>query len=103
MRARYGVVCGVCPVSVPKILEAAHIFEVRHGGSDDARNGLVLCPTHHRAFDKGLFAIDPENTALVYKAKGPTKDDLRVTRDDLSHLSKQPHPDALRERYSRWK
>jgi putative restriction endonuclease len=102
VRARYGATCAVCPVAVPEILEAAHIFEIRHRGSDDARNGLVLCPTHHRAFDRGLFAIDPETTALVYKPGGPTRDDLRITRDDLRHLPRQPHSDALKARHAKW-
>lgn len=99
---RYGAGCAVCSIAVPEVLQAAHVFEVKDGGSDDPANGLVLCSTHHAAFDKGIFAIDPEDTSLVYRERGPTKDDLRITRDDLRHLNHRPHSDALEERYARW-
>ena len=37
--------------------QAAHIIPVREKGRDDPRNGVSLCPRHHRAFDKGLFTV----------------------------------------------
>jgi predicted restriction endonuclease len=46
------------------LLDAAHVRAYRDKGSDDPRNGLVLCATHHRAFDKKLFAIDPSTLQL---------------------------------------
>ncbi len=62
---RYGPQCAVCDVSVMGLLDAAHLRAYRDKGSDDPRNGLVLCATHHRAFDKRLFTIDPSTLALV--------------------------------------
>ncbi len=89
-------------MTVPQVLQAAHVFEVKHGGSDHPGNGLVLCATHHVAFDRGLFTVDPDSTALIYRANGPGKAGLRIARDDLRHLANQPHPQALKARYSRW-
>ncbi|KAB2700398.1 hypothetical protein F9K79_05795 [Ochrobactrum sp. Kaboul] len=42
--------------------EAAHIVPRGLKGADDARNGLVLCRSHHWAFDQGLFGIHPDLT-----------------------------------------
>ncbi len=41
-------------------VEAAHIVPRNLKGADDARNGLVLCKSHHWAFDQGLFGIRPD-------------------------------------------
>jgi hypothetical protein len=51
---RYGSRCVACDLKVIALLEAAHIRPKKAKGSDDPRNGLVFCPTHHRAFDHGL-------------------------------------------------
>ena len=40
--------CCVCGIQVPELLDAAHIVGVEHDGTDDPRNGLVFCATHHR-------------------------------------------------------
>ena len=101
VRRRYGNVCAVCPVAVPEILDAAHVFEVRDGGSDHPGNGLALCPTHHAAFDRRLFVIDPETTQLSYRKGGPGKADLRITRDDLRHLKDPPERGALEKRFEK--
>lgn len=37
--------------------EAAHIIPRKMRGSDDPRNGICLCGTHHWAFDEGLLSI----------------------------------------------
>src|SRR6266542_3841531 len=50
--ARYGAACAVCDIDVREVLDAVHLAEKRIKGSDDAANGLVLCATHHRAFDR---------------------------------------------------
>src|SRR5262249_46712978 len=56
--ARYGPACAVCGMDVREVLDAVHIAEKHARGSDDPANGLVLCATHHRAFDRGLFCIN---------------------------------------------
>lgn len=44
---------------------AAHIVPRRLKGADDARNGLLLCRTHHWAFDEGLIGINPDYDVIV--------------------------------------
>jgi putative restriction endonuclease len=99
---RYGRRCAVCNMSVPEVLDAAHLVPDRNQGSYDPRNGLVLCAVHHRAFDTGLFAIEPYTLKLHYKASGPDADALRIDHKTLKHLPKHPHEDALRWRWNRW-
>ena len=55
--ARLGCKCAVCQISHPSLIKAGHIRGKAHKGSDDWRNGLALCATHHDAFDAHLFAI----------------------------------------------
>lgn len=70
IQALYDCTCSVCRIglSSPKgVFEviAAHIVPKSKQGSDDVRNGLALCRTHHWAFDNGLFAIDQNRRILV--------------------------------------
>lgn len=55
----YGAACAVCDLTVTDLLQAAHLRRKAEGGSDDPRNGLVLCALHHLAYDRGLWAIVP--------------------------------------------
>lgn len=62
--------CAVCGTGLqhPKgkfETHAAHIVPRGRSGSDDARNGLQLCQTHHWAFDAGLFGIDGQYKIIV--------------------------------------
>jgi putative restriction endonuclease len=54
-------------------VDACHIvpFSVSH--DDKVTNGLALCPNMHRAFDRGLIAVDDNYQILVSKA---IKDDM---------------------------
>jgi len=92
---RYGAQCAVCDVSVMGLLDAAHLRSYREKGSNDARNGVVLCATHHRAFDKRLFGIEPSTGLLVYRKGGPDASDLGITRSSIEHLPAPPHHEAL--------
>lgn len=46
-------------------LEAAHIVSRSIRGSDDVRNGLLLCKAHHWAFDAGLVSVARDFTVAV--------------------------------------
>ncbi|MEK4117669.1 HNH endonuclease [Paenibacillus sp. FSL W8-0919] len=94
---RYGAVCAVCDIRLPNLLQAAHIVPKKYQGSDDPRNGLVLCANHHLAFDSGLLKINPETTAIEVTPKY-TASMMGITRSNLNHLPNQPHPDALKWR-----
>jgi putative restriction endonuclease len=60
-------VCGQSHVTPDGAIEAeaAHIVPRSLKGSDDSRNGLALCRSHHWAFDRGLFSLSDKMTVLV--------------------------------------
>jgi hypothetical protein len=98
----YGRVCAVCDLDVPELLDGAHIRAKKENGCDDPRNGLVLCASHHRAYDAGLFAIEPDTLRIVTRAPGPEVARLRLLRPSVQHLSKRPHADALAWAWEWW-
>jgi hypothetical protein len=92
---RYGPKCVVCGVSAVELLDAAHICPKLAHGSDDPRNGLVFCANHHRAFDAGLFAIEPSTLEIHCRFDGPDRHALGITHSSISHLARPPHVDAV--------
>ena len=62
---RCGNKCAICGISIPCVLQAAHIVAVQDGGSDDPENGIVLCSNHHLMYDaKTYFTIDKDNKKI---------------------------------------
>jgi hypothetical protein len=100
--SRYGTQCAVCGIKVVDLLDAAHLVPKSERGSDDPRNGLVLCSLHHRALDRGYFAINPETLTIVRKPKGPSFEKINVSRQSISHLSSLPHQEALAVAWELW-
>ncbi len=98
-----GAVCAVCDLAVSGVIEAAHVVPKEHDGSDDERNGLALCATHHRMFDAGLFAISPSDLSIHVMAEGYSSTDLRITRSNLNHMRALPHLTAFEWRWGRLK
>jgi hypothetical protein len=99
---RYGERCAVCGISAPRLLDAAHLRPKRERGTDDPRNGLVLCVSHHRALDAGLFAIEPGSLRIRCKASGPDARALRIDHSTLEQLPNKPHGEAIGWLWSRW-
>jgi hypothetical protein len=77
------------------LLDAAHLRAYRDRGSDDPRKGLVLCATHHRAFDKKLFGINPATFQLTYRSDGPGASELGIAKSAITHLPSKPHSESL--------
>ena len=100
---RYGSRCAVCDISAPQLLDAAHLRSKKEHGSDDPRNGLVLCASHHRALDAGLFAIEPSSQQICFRSSGPDADSLSIRNSTLEHLPRKPHRDALEWLWTRWR
>jgi putative restriction endonuclease len=94
--------CCVCGMRVTGPLDAAHVVGVEHDGSDDPRNGLIFCATHHRAFDADMFAIRPNDLQIISGKRQPSLNALGIDRVSLS-LPRPPHIEALRWRWERWK
>ena len=94
---RYGIECAFCPIREWGVLDAAHLIGKEHEGSDDPRNGLPLCATHHRAIGekRALLRMDPETLEVVADG-GATLESLRVTKTNLNHLPNTPHKTALK-------
>jgi hypothetical protein len=91
---RYGSKCAVCSITHPSLLKAAHIREKRDKGSDDWRNGLPLCSTHHDAYDAHMFAIDPDTLSIMTAPKiSASSIGLSTSSIELNH--RRPHRDAL--------
>jgi len=96
--AQYGSKCAVCDIRQSELLKAAHICGKADKGSDDWRNGLPLCATHHDAFDCFLFAIEPATKAIRCKP-GVREMDIGLREESLRLLRNGPHADALRWRW----
>lgn len=99
---RYSPRCPLSGVSVPEMLEAAHLRPVADDGTNDPRNGLPLNAALHRAFDAYLFAFEPETLEVVTGPGGPTLAQLGITTPNLRDLARRPHEEALRWRYDQW-
>ena len=68
----YDFACAVCEMKfrLRELVEAtaAHIVPKRKSGTDDPRNGLALCRTHHWAFDAGLFSVNSNYGVILSPA-----------------------------------
>jgi putative restriction endonuclease len=93
--------CCMCGIRASQLLDAAHVVDVSAGGSDHKRNGLILCASHHRAYDAQLVAIHPETHVLLTSSE-LTLADLGILYDSLVDLPRKPHVKALMWRWGRW-
>lgn len=102
----YGYSCALCSTRLRWNslfeAEAAHIKPRSRRGSDDVRNALALCQTHHWAFDLGLWSATDELVVLVRKADAKRGDDLDAIRPfegkplrPPDRETARPHPLAL--------
>jgi putative restriction endonuclease len=97
--SQYGLKCAVCHITHPLLLTAAHICGKSQNGSDDWRNGLPLCPTHHQAFDSHLFAIEPD-TYTIRCAPNLKPEQLGLAEETLRPTKQHPHSIALNWRWT---
>ena len=100
---RYGPTCSLCEIGALDVLDTPDVVPIADHGSNDPRNGLVMCATHHRAFDAHLFGIEPESLSILYTAGGPNAPSLRIAVGSLAGLGKKPHPEALIWRWDYWR
>jgi hypothetical protein len=94
----YGCKCAVCSITHPRLIVGAHVCGKAFKGSDDWRNGLPLCQTHHAAFDAGLFDIEPQTLRIIIKS-GLSTTASGLSAGALSTIRNAPHQDALRWRW----
>jgi hypothetical protein len=97
--------CVLTGVSIADVLDGAHIRGVAEDGSDDIRNGLLLCANVHRAFDAHLFAIHPETLEITDRTDGELLKELHIDANALIHIrdggGHVPHRDALDWRWEK--
>ena len=55
-------------ISSASLIDACHIVPFSESHDDTITNGLALCPTLHRAFDRHLIAIDDDYRVVVSKS-----------------------------------
>ena len=81
-------------MQITELIEAAHIVPVALDGVDHPSNGIPLCPSHHSAFDRYLFAFDPADQSVVFK-DGLNASMLGISK---SKLTANVSTDALKRR-----
>jgi len=64
----YGYACALCGMQFD-VIDAAHIVPVERLVNFSTRNGLCMCPNHHRAYDKGLIVVEPSFSITVDQAR----------------------------------
>jgi putative restriction endonuclease len=96
--AKYGHKCAVCDIRHPMLLKAAHICGKAYRGSDDWRNGVPLCATHHDAFDNHLFCIEPK-TGMIQCKPGLVPAEMGLRELRLQPSKNAPHMEALQWRW----
>lgn len=96
----YGRQCAVCGVAGPGMVDAAHLIPKSQSGTDDPRNGLPLCPNHHRALDRFHWAIEPTALRVVLSRRAGEAAALGLARAGIDHLPAMPHVTALEAAWS---
>jgi len=92
-RFRFGVFrrcggrCAVCDMAVPELLDIIRLRPAPSEVHDDPANGLVLCALHKRAYELGLFTIDPFTLHITIPSDGPNVAALNITRANPDHLN----------------
>ena len=66
-----GEQCAITKVSIVPLLDAAHIQEVKDGGSDVPWNGILLRTDLHRLYDAGYFTIESDGRLTLHEALPP--------------------------------
>ncbi len=93
--SKQGAKCAVCNFGVPEGLDAAHLAPKSALGSNDPRNGLILCALHHRLFDHGLFYFDPITLEVVVNGVWSLSD-LGIVNENIRNLRNVVHDSAIR-------
>ena len=98
---RYKGVCLVTNINVIEMLDAAHIIPVASGGTESSENGILLSASSHRAFDSGLWAINPKSLQIETKSDGPSVHRMKLTTTDLSIYADKLNLEAITYRYAK--
>jgi hypothetical protein len=112
----YDYSCAVCEMKFQwdSLVEAtaAHIIPKHKSGTDDPRNGISLCHTHHWAFDTGIFGLSDNYeimlSPLIKESNSRNFEIINMEGKAISlpvNETLQPHSYAIkwhREHILRW-
>ncbi len=98
---RSGGKCAVCEIQVIPLLVAAHVRDKGKYGSDDPRNGIILCQNHHKAFDSFLFGIEPVSNKII-ASKSTDLAALGISVEHLTPIKHPPHQKALEWKWGKF-
>lgn len=63
------------------MIDACHIIPFSESYDDTITNGIALCPNLHRAFDRGLIAIDDNYEVLINRNFVESKNTVYTIRE----------------------
>jgi hypothetical protein len=96
----YNYACAVCSLKfrLESLVEAqaVHIVPKKENGTDDPRNGIVMCRTHHWAFDSGIFSLTDRGHIILSEKV------FRAEINNFSLIEKNDHPIVLPENKLIW-
>lgn len=83
------------------MIDACHIVPFSVSYDDTITNGIALCPNLHRAFDRGLIAIDADYKVIVSEVfiEDETSYGIRVFEGKKINLPKQTGYYPLKENF----
>lgn len=64
----YAHSCAMCGVQL-RVIDAAHILPAAYIDDDSTSNGIALCGTHHRAFDRSLVTFKSDFSVVINPLK----------------------------------
>jgi len=114
IRRIYKDTCALCRSSVvtqtdQSLIDGAHIIPWEDKGTDDPRNGLALCKTHHWMFDNYLLTIQPDYQIKLsgwLRKEGKEIDHTLAWNGEKMLLPEEerfmPHEEALTEHFKRF-
>lgn len=103
----YDYTCAVCNMKFRwqgfAEATAAHIIPKYKNGTDDPRNGVALCRTHHWAFDQGVFSLT-DNYEILLSPSVEESESLNFMLLEMegktvllpSNDTLNPHPEAIK-------
>lgn len=99
VRRAYDKRCAFCGLNA-QLPESAHISAVYRGGLDQIKNGVLACPTHHLALDRGLILIRDDYSITVNERRlrevGASEEDREILRAGLLEALRLPHEVSFR-------
>ena len=94
IRRRYTNICQVCPQRVrltatTNYAEGHHLRPLGnpHLGPDRPGNIIVLCPNHHKMFDRGVATVYPRTLRVVHLVRDVFPPDTRLHVEPWHQLS----------------